>query len=271
MREVLQPVTLIIEELQHRMQHAGLALEISISQYLCGRDCSKTLTQLVGRIRADGWILCSVQPETHRWFAQRGLPALVFGSCLPEFRLPSVDMDFVASYQHAVNLFAAKGHRRVILFCQRGVTAGHRLSEEGFLEAVRCTHHRNTKGIVVHHNGSIEGIRSTLGSLVADRPPPTALLVSHPLHVLTVLGELSRRRLRVPEDVSLISALDDPALAFVVPRLCRYRIEPRVFAAKLASMATRIALGQPVPPRAMRIMPRFLPGDSVAEARTQTR
>jgi DNA-binding LacI/PurR family transcriptional regulator len=264
--QILQPVTLVIEEMQQRLHHAGLTLEISISPYLRGRDCSKTLAQLVGRNRAAAWILCSLQPESHQWFADRGLPAMVFGSCLPDIELPSVDMDYVASYQHAVDLFAAKGHRNIVLFCERGVTAGHRLSEGAFLEAVRKTHHPDMEGSVLHHDGSLEGIQGMLDSLFARRPGPTAMLVSHPHHVLAVISQMNRRQLRVPEDISLICHLDDPALAFVVPRLCRYRIEPRTFASKLARMAIQIALARPASPRAVRIMPQFLAGDSVSAA-----
>jgi LacI family transcriptional regulator len=127
------------------------------------------------------------------------------------------------------------------------------------------------EGSVLHHDGSLEGIQTTLDSLLARRPAPTAMLVSHPHHVLAVISQMNRRQLHVPENISLICHLDDPALAFVVPRLCRYRIEPRTFASKLARMAMQIALGQPTSPRAVRIMPQFMPGDSVSAPRLSSR
>jgi DNA-binding LacI/PurR family transcriptional regulator len=49
--------------------------------------------------------------------------------------------------------------------------------------------------------------------------PPTALFVVEPAHISGVLSFLARRKLGVPEDVSVLAALLDPAQEWHRPRL----------------------------------------------------
>lgn len=78
--EVHQPFTIALEDLQTHLHRGGFEMEVRISPRLAHRDCARTIEKLVRQSPADCWILWSLLGGSYRWFAQRGLPAVVFGS-----------------------------------------------------------------------------------------------------------------------------------------------------------------------------------------------
>ncbi|MBI4472015.1 MAG: substrate-binding domain-containing protein [Acidobacteria bacterium] len=259
-----QMSTLIIEELEFHLHKAGLKMEIVISPQFLFRDCSKMLAQVVQQTPASCWILWGQTVETHRWFADRGLHALVLGSTTADASLPSVDIDYEAAMQHAVQTLLAKGHRRIALFCERSALAGNQMTTHGFLAAFRSAKPAGAEAKVICHDGTPQGVGRMLEALFAGKSPPTALVVSCSFDVLSVMGHLTRLGLRIPADVSLISRDDDSCLAHVVPRLARYTCDPILWARQFARLAIRLASGESVSARQVRLMPQFVAGESIA-------
>lgn len=264
---VHQRFTIVLEELQRQLHRAGLDMHISISPRFGLHECERTLSKVVGQMPADCWILWSVQPETHRWCAERGLPAVVFGSCEADVRLPSVDIDNAAAAQHAVDLLRAKGHRNIALLILRSEVVGYHEIESGFTSASQKAARGMVVSRVVYHNGTVDVICRALTSLFQGDSPPTAVVVSDALEVLTALGQLSRMGLRVPADVSVISFGDDPCLRYVIPVVSRYALDPFAFARHLSQLVLETARGEARHPKPLRIMPRFVSGESVAAPR----
>jgi LacI family transcriptional regulator len=91
---------------------------------------------------------------------------------------------------------------------------------------------------------------------------PTALLVSRPAHVLTVMGHLMRRGIKLPQDMVLISRDDDSFIEHVVPSVARYSSNPSAFAEKLSKLVLGIAAGGVLAAADHRIMPHFLRGET---------
>ncbi len=264
---VHQRFTVVLEDLQKQLYRAGLELQIAISPRFGLHDCARTLSKTVGQMPADCWILWSVQRETHRWFAGRGLPSVVFGSCEADVPLPSVDIDNQAAAQHAVDLLLAKGHKNIALLILQSELAGYHQLERGFSFAVQKLERGRVTARIVHHDGTVEALCRTVESLLQSQSSPTALVVSDALEVLTVLGHLTRIGLRVPADVSIISMGDDPCLRYVIPTVSRYALDPFAFARQLARMVLQTARDGPRRPMPVRIMPRFVAGGSVSAPR----
>jgi DNA-binding LacI/PurR family transcriptional regulator len=99
----------------------------------------------------------------------------------------------------------------------------------------------------------------------ALRPPnpPTAFLVARPPHVLTVMMHLMRHGRRIPQDVAVISRDNDPFLESIAPLVARYAINQAQFARRLSMAARQLAETGTLPPHAIRLMPAFLPGETV--------
>lgn len=257
-----QPIAIVLEYLQAHLQRAGFDMEIFINPRL-DLHGSKILEGLVQRTPAACWILASLHPQVQRWFVQRGLPSVVWGSCLPGISLPSVDVDYINSIQHAVDLLVAKGHRRIAYFCGKSEVAGNRLGEETFLSAFPKYGASRAEGRIVYQDSTVDGIVRTLDKLFAGNWVPTALVVADAHHVLTVIGDLARRGLRIPTDLSVITIGDDLSLEFVIPRVARYTYSPAQMARRLAALACLRAKGESLSARACWITTRFLAGDSV--------
>lgn len=66
----------------------------------------------------------------------------------------------------------------------------------------------------------------------------------------------------LPFKVALISRDDDAFLDFVTPRVARYSSNPVVFARRVSHAVLQMARFGAAPVRPVRLMPRFLPGET---------
>ena len=80
---------------------------------------------------------------------------------------------------------------------------------------------------------------------------------------LMTASELVRRGLRVPGDVAVISRDSDHFLEYFSPRLARYTADPDAYARRLAGLSARLARGAACRSKGIRIMPRFIAGESL--------
>jgi LacI family transcriptional regulator len=99
--------------------------------------------------------------------------------------------------------------------------------------------------------------------MLRQQHPPTALLISRSGHVLTVMGYLLRRGLRVPQDVALISRDYDPFLAEMVPSVARYVASPGLMARRASRVILKMAQDEWVKPLKHLIMPDFFEGETL--------
>lgn len=252
-----------IDALREQLSDAGFHLEIHVSRNVYGVRGRHALQSLAWTIQPAAWVLYRSTLEMQRWFASHAARAVITGSRHPGVELPGVDLDYRATCRHATGQFIARGHRRLALINPESGTGGELESEQGFLEAVAQTTASGALGSVVRHDGSIAGICNRLDALFRKPERPTALLVSRPAHVLTVLGHLLQRGLRVPQDVALISRDDDSFLEHVVPSVARYATNPSLFAHKLSKLVLAVATGGGLATVDHRLMPHFVRGDSL--------
>jgi DNA-binding LacI/PurR family transcriptional regulator len=158
---------------------------------------------------------------------------------------------------------AAKGYRRLVYLCPKSGVAGDLESEQGFQEAVGTIRAGGIESMVVHHDGSRDGVCARLDAVLARSELPTGFLVARAPHVLAALGHLLRQGLRLPQDAALVSRDDDPFFEFVVPKVTRYATDASQYARKLSRLVLQLADQGAIPTRDYRIMPRFLRGETL--------
>jgi DNA-binding LacI/PurR family transcriptional regulator len=120
------------------------------------------------------------------------------------------------------------------------------------------------EGRISFHDTTVAGICATLRRVIAPANRPTALIVLNSQYFLTVAGQLNRMGLKVPEDVSLISADGDPFLNFVVREPARYICSPQIFARGLLGQVMAIIEKGAVARSSILLMPEFVRGESIA-------
>jgi LacI family transcriptional regulator len=156
------------------------------------------------------------------------------------------------------------GHRRVAYLTQQSHRAGDLESEAGFIDGVRRSSRAGTEPLILRHDGTADGVNRVLARVFGSTQVPTALLVANPVFYLSALTFLAQRRLRVPQDVSLVSRDDDAFLAYLTPPPARYTCNAKTYAKRLLQPLQSILRGEPVSHPAHRIDPTFVAGASLA-------
>lgn len=228
---------MVIEEMLRELAGHGVHFEMRMEPALGRARMGNRLQTLVGRYRADVWILAGASAATQQWFESQPLKTLLMGNAFPGVRLPFVNDDLSAVTRHAAGMFLGLGHRNLVYLMRGQGSAGEAREEAGFREGaaavpgVRCQ--------VVRHNGRPERVRERMTALFSRRPSPTALLVSHAEDALTALTWFPRNRLRTPQDVSLISFQWAAFLERISPCPAWYYADPQDHARKICHFILR--------------------------------
>lgn len=249
-----------MDELREHLDAAGWPLEILESAAAFRRRPAHALDELAARCHPAGWVLYRSTPEMQRWFSERGLPTVIAGSRHPGIQFTAVDEDYTACCRHAAGRFLAEGHRSLAIVQPNTALAGDLESAAGFAAGVGAPVHS------VIHDGSVRGITVSLARLFAQKPHPTGLFVFHSTHLLSVLGWLQQRGLRVPDDVSVICRDDESFLDSVIPSVAHYSLNPSLFARKISRLVANLVAHGAAPSRQHRVMPSFVRGDTLGKA-----
>lgn len=252
-------------QLQHHLHLDGFDLRIHDDRPLRRQRGSKRLDALVRITHAECWVLFGPTERIQRWFASRGIRALVIGTTEPVAGLSGLSVDHRAACRHAAGSLLRFGHRRIGLLLPSSMVAENTPSERGFREAFE--NHPDALPLTFQHDGTVPGLRHGLDLAFQSRTPPTALLVGQSRHAATAAGDLLRRGLRIPEDVSLISRDYDPFLECMVPPITSYRYSWSAVAKRIARLVTGFAQCGAFPRRPVVVIPSRCEGESVGPPR----
>jgi len=174
---------------------------------------------------------------------RRGTPVVLVDSRSPTRGQCSVAVDDVLGGDLAISHLLAAGHERIAYIA--GPPAIRQVADrhEGALRALRRAG-RSPSGLEVIQAGALNvGGGQKAGASIASMPAssrPTAVFCANDLIALGVLQEMTRNRIRVPEDISIVGYDDiDFAAAAAVP-LTSVR-QPRL---QLGHTAARLLLDE---------------------------
>jgi len=259
--------TLWIDELRGMLSERGVRLHVIHGRRYTRGEPGAALEQLIAQHPHACWVLLMMGLGCQRWFARRGLPCIVAGSCHEAAGdLPYRDIDHRATCRHAAGIFLGLGHRRLVLLTQGEQLAGDIESKAGFLEAVVAAARVAAAASVATHDGSRAGVLRVVRRLLGLKTPPSAILVTNPHHALAALNGLSGLGARVPDRVSLISRDDDAFLSYAVPTPARYVVPPAMYARSLLLPVCEMLEGHAVSRPAALLMPEFVRGETLGRA-----
>ena len=198
---------------------------------------------------------------TELWFVRQNLPCLVMGSSRADTLLSSIDVDYEAICNHAGALLLRRGHNRIALVLPEGIFGGHIDCVQGLKGALDQS--PNARLQVMRHNGSSEHICNLLDKALKQKNPPSAFLVAHASHALTVYVHLLYCGKRIPKDVAVISCDDEVFLNSVKPAISRYVLGDKKYIRRLTAAVLKLATPGIHPRKAVRLIPDFFPGDTV--------
>jgi LacI family transcriptional regulator len=134
-------------------------------------------------------------------------------------RLPAEVPDNVGGARSATGHLLGLGHERIAFV---DGPAGLETSRErlaGYRDALAAAGLELDESLVVQGDFSVTGGAQAVRALLASGQQPTAVLASNDAMAIGALGELGRRGLRVPRDVSLVGFDDIPAVRWLDPPL----------------------------------------------------
>ncbi|MBU4211578.1 MAG: GntR family transcriptional regulator [Verrucomicrobia bacterium] len=247
-----------MDEIRKEVYDFGHRLEFVVDYRLRRNAVAPVLRTLVQQYEADHWILISPPLAVQQWFQEHRLNAVVSGHTFPGINLPSVDIDLRAVTRHAAGIFLGLNHRKIVYLARFSAAAGDLAAEEGFTTAFQTQ--PDAVIDIIRHSGHMDQIRSRFVTLFAAPQKPTAILVSHAKDTLAVLTYLLGCKIRVPQDVSLISVQPDNVFERVFPSPAFYEYDP----VKYARLICRLIRNPPSTIQPIRIIPSFYRGDTLA-------
>ena len=263
---LLRPlIALWLDELKDMLLEEGCLLRVYHGSQYYRANPARPLAKLLKQNRHDAWVLVLSSQTMQQWFARSDIRCLVAGSIYPGIDLPFCDFDYRTICRHAVGVLLRLGHRRIALLNHDYPRAGEVAGELGFREGIRASSHSDVISSVVYHHDDVETVQRALERLRRGRAGfPTGIIVSSSYAYLSVVTLLASLRLRVPQDVSLISRDDDALLKAFYPAPARYAVSPHAFARRLIGPISALIRGQPVTRAATYFLPKFAAGGSTA-------
>lgn len=255
-----------ITELRSSLAEQGFATEILVCPPHSARTQRRKIEDFVRQNRVFCCVLLSVSKELQSWFCEHSVPALVLGSCHPDVKLPSLDVDYRSVCRHAAGIFLSKGHRRLALVIPNSGVAGDLASEAGFREAVALRPASDgAHAHIVGHNGTAQSISLKLDALFNSPHAPTALLVAKPQHVFIVIIYLLKRGLSVPDTVSFIARDYDHSFETVMPPIAHYSFGDESFFHRLSRLLVQMVNQGFLSPEPNLIFPKYAAGGTVKQ------
>lgn len=171
----------------------------------------------LGENPADAWIVVAGSRELLEWIATQAVPSLALYGRAEGLPLARTGPLKAAVYADVTRHLLGLGHRRIVLIAsqaRREPNPGK--SEQVFLDEL------TTHGILTgdYHLPDWEETPAGYSKLLErlfERTPPTALIIDGAAQFIATMEFLARRRIHVPEQVSLVSTDDDAALAWCHP------------------------------------------------------
>lgn len=198
----------------------------------------------VGKTETDAWIVCSASREITEWFASQSKPAFALFGRRRGVRIASAGPDKAPAFAAAARRLIELGHRKIVMM----VRPDRRLPvpgapERAFLDELAA--HGITPG--PYHlpdwEDGIEGFQTRLETLF-HVTPPTALIVDEITLFVATQQFLARKKLQVPEDVSLVSMESDPAFDWCRPSIARVRWDSAPVMRRVVGWVNNVARGK---------------------------
>ncbi len=260
LRRLAPNMVLMIDALRDHLGRSGWTTHMHVSRSCFTRHPDRALQELTARSPAATWLLITSVRPMQEWFLRHSLRCLVAGTCSEGIGLPSVDAAHHATGRHAGALLLRKGHRRITLVRSDENTGGDNESVRGFSAAIAS---EPSATLQVMSYRSRDHLVTLLDQTLRSDAPFTAYFVLRSLDVLTVITHLLRRNRHIPRDAAVVSRDGENFLDHVSPVVTRYAIDTERFGREISRLVRTVAETRTLNPRTIRLMPKFIAGETV--------
>jgi DNA-binding LacI/PurR family transcriptional regulator len=232
-------------EIQHGLVDAGhTAFFAEPFMVELGMDVRR-IARMVKRTETDAWVVEAGSREVLEWFLTQATPTFALFGRMRRLPIAGTGPDKLPAYAAATRELIGLGHRRIVLL----VRTRRRLPEPGAVERAFLAELEAHKLPVSDYNlpgweETIEGFHACLDSLFRVTPP-TALIIDEVPLFAAAQQFLGQRRLRVPQDVSLVCTDADPSFDWCQPPISHIRWDSRPVVRRVVRWVADVGRGKP--------------------------
>ncbi len=259
------PKESILPTMYHTLREAGHDADFTDFSMTELKFELRRIVKHVAQTEADAWILCAAPKEITEWFAAQRKPSFALFGRLRGVRIASVGPEKSQAFAAATRRLIEGGHRKIVMLCrpERRLPVPGK-PEQAVLDELAA--HGITPG--AYHlpdwQDGKDGLQARLESLFKITPP-TALIVDELKLFVATQQFLLRKRLSVPEDVSLVSMESDTAFEWCIPSIAHVRWERTLAIRRVVSWANNVACGK-IDMRETNIAAEFIDGGTIGPA-----
>lgn len=202
------------------------------------------VSRLVKQTAADAWVVVSGSREVLEWFSEQPWPTIALFGRRRGLPIASTGVDKPSVMAAATRKLIELGHRRIVLVCRRmrrQPQPGE--AERSFLNELSAHGIQPGAYHLPDWEESIDGFFSLLESLF-QITPPTALLIDEVPFFTATQQFLARRRILVPEEVSLICTDPDPSFVWCRPAISHIRWDNLPVQRRIVRWAAAVSRGK---------------------------
>lgn len=214
---------LVLSQLRREIEAGGYVCEFAAKSLDELHHSLPRIQRLVASRPADAWVVVGGMQEALRWFATQPIPAFAIGGRRLDLPIAGVGVASVEAFRLACRRLIELGHRRIVFVSPRGMRQPEPARYLQILAEELSLHD------VAFGSYHVPDWEETPAGLVAmlegcfRLTPPTALIVLSTNWLLGTLAFLSRRRLLVPEDVSVVCMNHDALMDWIFPVIAHFR------------------------------------------------
>jgi DNA-binding LacI/PurR family transcriptional regulator len=233
----------LLLQLQRRVEGAGHACIFAPKSQSELNSSVPRIARMVHAMQGDAWVVVGGDLELLHWFAAQPLPAMALGG-RQGAALAGTGVDGVPLLRAVTKQLVGLGHRRIVMVCPRAWRVPFRSRVvESFLEELSACGVATGDYNVPDWEPTQEGVQALLESLF-QLTPPTALILEEPAHVVATITHLAQRRMRVPQEVSLISMGREAALAWCRPEISYFDWDNELLVRRISRWVSAVAGGK---------------------------
>lgn len=259
--EELPPTMLLeIDHMREMLARKDISLEIHTPSIFNLKRPGARLNELIDSTQYDAWVLYQANEHVQLWFEKHGTPCIVRGQVYPGIHLPSLDVDWQATGFHSATLLARYGHRSIGVMLPDTQLQGLFAVQKGIENAVA----KSVEEITLHaitEQGTAEAVAASLYDVCHAENPPTAIIATRSRQVLTLISWLASHRLRVPQNMSVVSLTYDNVFDALVPGIAHYTMDRATMARGVVRKLQSVQKGQGIDEKLL--IPDFVLGGSV--------
>lgn len=260
-----EPFWKLVTRLAERLTPHGWTLRVQSVDYGHDKRNRAPWDAVLQVERPQALIVARGTPWLADWSRSCGVPTFFFSGNEGGFPVPVVGYDGGEIMQKAIRELILLGHRSVampMLGRPQSFVRGFRRDAEAVCREM---------GVRISLQTPLGGPFSREAMLACleklwQRPAPTALILISWYEYLAASGWLATRKIRVPQDVSLVSLVSDPTSSWMVPEPARFEHSEDELSEVLAGWVLKppVLVGGKAPK--VMLPGRWVPGESVGPA-----